>query len=215
MTYRFKSRSQAILMGMGSIPTWKLCPPMNNNMEPMLTLTPWAWVGLGMGMGTQCRALVGKWPWTWSQRVKDVESEDPRSLAVAAVLGVCRCADLLLKNNLLLVQGRWTHKRHMARCICDHLGPWTQPRPTHLQLTMPLHSSFKCSLGMQKIGENFSAPTILNLSICHTRNCWPAIDLFHLIKELSQVICFPLLLLLTTTPVHVGFVGFLHFRQQR
>jgi hypothetical protein len=35
------------------------CPPMNNNITPMLTQNPWAWVGMGMGMGmgTQCRAL--------------------------------------------------------------------------------------------------------------------------------------------------------------
>jgi hypothetical protein len=34
------------------------CPPMNNNIEPMLAQNPWVWVDMGMGMGTKCRALV-------------------------------------------------------------------------------------------------------------------------------------------------------------
>ena len=60
MTYRFRSRSQAILMGISYVPTWKLCPSiptwkqyplMPNNIKPIPTQNPWAWMGLGMGMG--------------------------------------------------------------------------------------------------------------------------------------------------------------------
>jgi hypothetical protein len=50
MTYMFKSRSQAISMGMGFVPTWTLCPsiPTHAHPKPM---------GMGMGMDTRCRAL--------------------------------------------------------------------------------------------------------------------------------------------------------------
>jgi hypothetical protein len=53
MTYMFMSKSQAVLMGVGYVFTWKLCPsiPTWKQYAPMPTQHPWAWVGLGMGMG--------------------------------------------------------------------------------------------------------------------------------------------------------------------
>jgi hypothetical protein len=57
----FKSKSQAILMGIGfvptqklcpSIPTWKQYPPMNNNIERTHAHPKPKGMGMGMGMGT-------------------------------------------------------------------------------------------------------------------------------------------------------------------